>query len=44
MVFEPDLAPGSSNDDINDAFGFSAVRHENAVLIQMKIANEITDD
>lgn len=28
MVFAPVLAPGSSNDDINDASGFSAVRHE----------------
>lgn len=44
MVFEPVLAPGSSNDDINDASGFSAVRHENGVSIQMKMANKITED
>lgn len=43
MVFEPVLAPGSSNDDINDAFGFSAASHENGASIQM-IANEITED
>lgn len=44
MVFEPVLAPGSSNDDINDVFGFSAGRHQNGVSTRMKIANEITVD